>query len=74
MLAQLIVREHNPKQGDATPENPYFCPDALVAAATQLRAAGAQFLRAVGAATPAYAGALAAASEGFDVVRPDVEE
>ena len=74
VLAQLIVREHNPKQGDATPENPYFCPDALVAAATQLRAAGAQFLRAVGAATPAYAGALAAASEGFDVVRPDVEE
>ena len=67
VLAQLIVREHNPKQGDATHENPYYCPDVLVGA-------GAQFLRAAGAATPAYAGALAAASEGFDVVRSDVEE
>lgn len=74
VLAQLAVCEHNPKQGDATPENPYFCPDVLVGAAAQLRAAGAQFLRAAGAATPAYASALAAASEGFDVVRPDVEE
>ncbi len=74
VLAQLIVREHNPKQGDATHENPYYCPDVLVGAAVQLRAAGAQFLRAAGAATPAYAGALAAASEGFDVVRSDVEE
>ena len=66
VLAQLIVREHNPKQGDVTHENPYYCPDVLVGAAVQLRAAGA--------ATPAYAGALAAASEGFDVVRSDVEE
>lgn len=74
VLAQLVVREHNPKQGGVTLENPYFCPDMLVGAATQLRAAGAQFLRAAGAATPAYAGALVAASEGFDVVRPDVEE
>ena len=74
VLAQLIVREHNPKQGDVTHENPYYCPDVLVGAAVQLRAAGAQFLRAAGAATPAYAGALAAASEGFDVVRSDVEE
>lgn len=73
VLAQLIVREHNPKQGDATPENPYFCPDVLVGAATQLRGAGAQFLRAAGAATPAYTGALVAASEGFDAMRPDVE-
>ena len=74
VLVQLVVREHNPKQGDATPENPYYCPAVLVGAATQLRAAGAQFLRAAGAATPAYAGALVAASEGFDVVRPDVED
>lgn len=73
VLAQLVVREHNPKQGDATPENPYFCPDVLVGAASQLRGAGVQFLRAAGAATPAYTGALVAASEGFDVVRPDVE-
>ena len=47
VLAQLIVREHNPKQGDVTHENPYYCPDVLVGAAVQLRAAGAQFLRAV---------------------------
>ena len=73
VLAQLIVGAHDPKQGGATESNPYFCPDVLVAAGTQLRGAGAQFLRAGGAATPAYTGALVAASEGFDVVRPDVE-
>lgn len=74
VLVQLVVGVHNPKQGDATPENPYYCPDVLVGAATRLRAAGAQFLRAAGAATPAYTGALVAASEGFDVVCPDVAE
>ena len=73
VLAQLIVGAHDPKQGGATESNPYFCPDVLVAAGTQLRGAGAQFLRAGGAATPAYTGARVAASEGFDVVRPDVE-
>ena len=73
VLAQLIVREHNPKQGDATHENPYYCPMCW-RAAVQLRAAGAQFLPCGRCRTPAYAGALAAASEGFDVVRSDVEE
>ena len=73
VLAQLVVRACDPKQGDATDENPYYCPDVLVGAGTQLRAAGAQFLRAAGAATPAYTGALVAASEGFDVARPDIE-
>ena len=73
VLAQLDVAEHNPKQGQATQENPYYCPDVVVDDALKLRAAGAQFLRAVGAATPAYAGALAAAVEGTDAYRPDVE-
>ena len=45
----------------------------MMEAAQQLRAAGAQFLRATGQATPAYAGALLAATEGLDAHRPDVE-
>lgn len=73
VLAQLDVAQHNPKQGQATQENPYYCPDVVVDDALKLRAAGAQFLRAVGAATPAYAGALAAAVDGTDAYRPDVE-
>ena len=70
VLAQLTVTEHAPRQGAATPENPYYCPDVLVDAGVRLRAAGAQFLRAAGKATPAYAGALVAASAGLDVVPP----
>lgn len=68
VLVQLRVAEHAPRQGAATPENPYYCPDAMVDAAEHLRAAGAQFLRAVGDITPAYTGALATATEGLDVV------
>ena len=70
VLVQLRVAEHAPRQGAPTPENPYYCPDVMVDAAARLRAAGAQFLRAVGDATPAYTGALAAATDGFDVVAP----
>ncbi|MEE0226271.1 hypothetical protein, partial [Senegalimassilia anaerobia] len=73
VLAQLDVVEHNPRQRQATPENPYHRPDVMMEAAQQLRAAGAQFLRATGQATPAYAGALVAATEGLDAHRPDVE-
>ncbi|MEG1906684.1 MAG: methionine synthase [Gordonibacter sp.] len=73
VLAQLRVAAHAPKQGEATPENPYYCPDTMVQAAALLRAAGVQFLRATGEATPAYTGALAATTEGFDVARA-VEE
>lgn len=71
LLAQLEVCERNDKQGGATPENPYFCADTMVEAAVQLRAAGVQFLRAVGEATPAYTGALAVAVMGFDAVLSD---
>ena len=43
--------------------------DALADAALKLRAAGAQFLRACGEATPAYTGALAVAAMGRDCLR-----
>ena len=73
VLAQLDVVCHDPRQRQATPENPYHRPDVMMEAAQHLRAAGAQFLRAIGQATPAYAGALVAATEGLDAHRPDVE-
>ena len=68
LLVQLDVAEKNPKQGISTPENPYYCADTMVEAAPRLRAEGAQFLRAVGDASPAYTGALAATMFGFDVI------
>ena len=52
---------------DSAVEEPYVAPDAMSAAAVRLCAAGAQFLRAVGEATPAYTGALAAVATGLDV-------
>lgn len=71
LLAQIVVAQRNPRQREATPENPYWCPDAVVDAALALRASGVQFLRAVGDVSPAYTGALAAATLGLDVVLPD---
>ncbi len=59
VLAQLVVDEDAGCYGN---------PDAMVDCAAALRAAGAQFLRAAGDATPAYAGALVAATLGTDVV------
>lgn len=73
LLAQLVVKLNNPKQGEPTRENPYYCPDVMMDAGLELRSAGVQFLRAVGVATPAYAGALVAVSEGRDVFRPDIK-
>lgn len=71
LLAQLDVAEVEPKakRFGVVPakENPYGTPDAVVDAALRLRAAGVQFLRAQGAAMPAYAGALAATLSGLDV-------
>ena len=67
VLAQLVVRERNPKQWEPTAENPYYVPDTMEQAALRLRAAGVQFLRAVGDATPAYTGTLAAVTAGLDV-------
>lgn len=67
LVASLVVRRRDARQQGPTAENPYYCPDALVSAADALRAAGVQFLRAVGDATPAYTGALAATTAGLDV-------
>lgn len=69
LLVQLQVKKCNPKQLSATEDNPYYTPDTMIEAATALRAAGVQFLRATGKATPAYTGALVAASLGFDSLR-----
>lgn len=66
MLVQLKVKNINPKQQFASNDNPYYCPDVMIEAATRLRGAGVQFLRASGNATPAYTGALSIASAGFD--------
>lgn len=74
LLVQLHVAERNPRQGVPTEENPYYCPDAMVGVAVQLRGAGVQFLRATGAATPAYTGALAAAVTGYDVTPSAAEK
>ena len=64
VLAQLVAEE-----GAGT----YPDPDAMVECAAALRGAGAQFLRATGDATPAYAGALVAATLGTDVVAAAIE-
>ncbi len=67
IMATLAVRDRNDRRQGPTPENPYYVPDTMVAAAADLRAAGVQFLRAAGDATPAYTGVLAAAVAGQDV-------
>ena len=68
LLVQLKVPHINPKQSAVLQNLPYFHADTMVEAATRLRGVGIQFLRAEGAATPAYTAALVAASAGFDVV------
>lgn len=67
-LVQLNVRNINPEQGAATPDNPYYEADTMVDAADMLKEAGIQFLRAVGKATPSYTGALVAATLGDGVL------
>lgn len=76
ILVQLQVGPHgardvNPgfRPVEPTPENPYRTPDATFDAGVALLAAGAQFLRAVGHATPSYTGALVIAGDGRDCVR-----
>ncbi|MEC4175132.1 homocysteine S-methyltransferase family protein [Adlercreutzia sp. R7] len=68
VLASLVVGDRNSKQQGPTAENPYCTADTMMAAAADLRAAGVQFLRAAGDATPAYTGVLAATVAGQDVV------
>ena len=57
------------KLGRTIEGNPYPDSDSLADAAVVLRAAGTQFLRAVGEATPAYTGALAVVCAGAQSVR-----
>ncbi len=67
LLVQLFVREVAPRQFEATPENPYYRPEEMISAAAYLHASGVQFVRAIGHATSAYTGALAATLGGLDV-------
>lgn len=73
VLVELQVGERDARQQGPTDANPYYSPDMMVPAADALRAAGAQFLRAVGNATPAYTGALAATVLGLDARARKVE-
>ncbi|MGI6105335.1 MAG: homocysteine S-methyltransferase family protein [Raoultibacter sp.] len=68
LIVQLKIAKVDPRQQESTEENPYFHADTMIEAATQLRGAGVQFLRAVGAARPSYTASLVAASAGFDVI------
>lgn len=68
VLAELEVRAADARRPASADAAPYGVPDAMVGAAGRLRAAGAQFLRAVGEATPAYTGALAAVMTGLDAL------
>lgn len=70
LLVQLDVLRRDARQQGPTVENPYHCADSMMAAADALRREGVQFLRAAGAATPAYTGALVAATVGSDVKLP----
>lgn len=67
--APTAMEKKRASLGGPVPGNPYPIPDTLADAALGLRAAGAQFLRACGEATPAYTGALAVASSGRDCIR-----
>ncbi len=75
LLAQIRIKAATQAEkrramlGTPIPGNPYALPDALADAAIVLRAAGAQFLRVCGQATPACTGALAVAVAGTDCVR-----
>lgn len=67
LLCEVHINKKDSRQFEPTDENPYPTPDELFNAACALQKVGVQFLRAVGAATPAYTGALNAAVHGMDV-------
>ncbi len=67
LLVSLEVAKRDGRQGGPTPENPYYCADMMVATADALWTYGVQFYRAEGDVTPAYTGALVAATMGRDV-------
>lgn len=68
VLVEIEVRSPDKRQFEPTVENPYPTPDDVVNLAVNLHKAGVQFLRATGAATPSYTGALLVAVMGHDVV------
>ncbi|WP_165253885.1 homocysteine S-methyltransferase family protein [Adlercreutzia sp. ZJ304] len=68
ILTQLYVSHRNEDQTAPTPENPYYDAETMVDAADALRESGVQFLRATGEATPAYTGALVAATDDLDAI------
>ena len=69
LLVQLEVNPETSKLPKHTHEDPYWSADTMVQALLQLRAAGAQFVRAVGKATPSYTGALATTAMGLSCIR-----
>ena len=69
ILVQIDVHPEESRLPRHEHESPYWHPDTMLQAAPVLRAAGAQFLRAVGGATPTYTGALVAATMGLGAVR-----
>lgn len=74
VLAQLRItgdaaKTSKPKGLTPLGDMDEYTPDTMDPAAVKLYAAGVQFLRATGAATPSYTGALAAVVSGLDVRR-----
>ena len=69
ILVQVDVTPQTSRLPRHEPESAFSTPDSMVQLAAELRAAGAQFLRASGKATPSYTGALAATTMGVDCVR-----
>lgn len=68
LIVELVVKEVNQRQFEATEDNPYYIANTMYDAATELHRAGVQFLRAVGNATPSYTSTLSAVSAGLSVV------
>lgn len=67
LLVELVVRKLIERALNPDKDNPYYSPDTMVDAALKLHAAGVQFVRASGMASPAYTGALVATLAGLDV-------
>lgn len=70
LLAEVVVNRVDKRQFEPTEENPYPQAGEMTSLAVKLFGAGVQFLRAVGAATPAYTGALYSTVSGHDVHLP----
>lgn len=69
IMVQLAVKPEEGQLPRHTHESPYWHPDTMLQAALTLRAAGVQFLRAVGNPTPTYTGALVASTMGTACLR-----